>query len=296
MKKFILLLVMAALLPAGQRVEAHHPPTARVEVWSTHGGGDWDDAEAYFEVFLRVSDHGYVTVYQIDPYGRVEILYPLAHHHQRLLRPNRVYCLGDLADDIWLDYGDCAGQVQIGVIFTPEPVYLAPWLTRSFCEAGLIIGPVQVVYRQYDFPRIFARVEADLRLHLGPRCAPAFLVTPIAVRPRMVYRGRPSHHHRPAPLPPMKKRENDRRGYWTPPREERDWRGSPAEAPPDRHPTVAQRDDAGHSVDTMARAAKDSRQSRRQPRHEIKTVAARPIPDEHDTPAPRQARRAVKRD
>lgn len=297
MTKFLLsFILMGVLVLASQRAEAHHPPAARVEVWSTQTSAGWSDGETYFEVFLRLSDRGYVTVYQIDPYGGVEIIYPLAHHHQRLLCPNRVYSLSDLADDLWLDYGDYTGQAQIGVIFTPEPVYLAPWLTRSFCAAGLTLGPARVVYRHYDFPRIFARVEADIRIHLGPRCAPAFFVAPIAVRPRLVYRGRAYHDDRPAPLPPLQKREHDRRGYWTPPAEGRDRRRLPAAAPPDRHPSMAQRHDSGFPADMQEKSPKESLQNRRQPRREVKAAPTPKAQDERDTPPRRPSRRAAKSD
>ncbi|MGH7494926.1 MAG: hypothetical protein ACREOO_21345 [bacterium] len=217
MRKNILtvLLVLATML-GWQTAHAHHPRDARVEVWTAPCPDDPYD-EAHLEVFLRSDARGYITVYQITPYGSVEVLYPLAHHFQQELRPDRVYRLSDLADDVYL-YDEEEGQAQIGVIFTPDPVVLAPWLERSFFEAGLVLGRNKIIYAHVDFPRIFARVEANIRIHLGTRCAPSFVVTPVYVRPRVVYRARERDHCDRKPRHHYRKRDEDRRGYGPPSR------------------------------------------------------------------------------
>lgn len=118
-------------------------------------------------------------------------------------------------------YDEQEGDAQIGVIFTPEPVVLAPWLERSFIEAGLVLGRTKIIYARFDFPRIFARVEADIRIHLGTRCAPVFVVTPVYVRPPVVYRKLDWHRGHWRPHPDYKKRDHGKRGYDDEPRHAR---------------------------------------------------------------------------
>jgi hypothetical protein len=212
MRKHLLtvLFVLATML-GWQTAYAHHSRDARVEVWTAPCPDDpYDDA--HLEVFLRSDRRGFVTVYQITPFGGVEVLYPRAHHRQYELRPDRVYRLSDLADDVYL-YDEDEGYAQLGVIYTPEPVVLAPWLERSFCDAGLIIGRNKIVYAHFDFPRIFARVEADIRIHLGSRCAPSFVVRPVYVRPRIIYRGPDRDHWYRKPHHDYRKHDDDKHDY-----------------------------------------------------------------------------------
>lgn len=228
-KNLLTVLFVLATMLGWQTAYAHHPRDARVEVWTAPCPDDpYDDA--HLEVFLRSNQRGYVTVYQITPYGRVEVLYPRAHHYQYELRPDRVYRLSDLADDVYL-YDEDEGYAQIGVIYTPDPVVLAPWLERSFVDAGLVIGRNKFIYAHIDLPRIFAHVEADIRIHLGTRCAPSFVVTPVYVRPRIIYRGperdrcyrKPHSNHRKHDYDERDhdkrdydKRDHERRGYGPP--------------------------------------------------------------------------------
>lgn len=215
MKKNLVNAMLAlALLCGWQSAGAHEPRAPRVEVWTAQcHHNPCDDACA--EVFLRLSERGYVTVYQITPFGNVEVLYPQPYHCQEELRADRVYRLTELAEEVcW--YDEAEGEMQIGVIYTPEPVVLAPWLERSFVQAGLLWGRSGIVYARFDYPSLFARVEADIRIRLGPRCAPVFCVTPVYVRPRVVYRAPHwSHGDRGhwRPQPEYKKREHGRRGY-----------------------------------------------------------------------------------
>lgn len=210
-KSFVYAMLALAMMFGWRTASAHHPREARVEVWTAQCRHDPCD-DACTEVFLRLSERGYVTVYRITPFGSAEVLYPRPHHCQEELRADRVYRLTDLAEEIcW--YDEHGGEVQIGVIYTPQPVVLAPWLERSFVQAGLRWGRSRIVYTRFDYPRIFARVEADMRIHLGARCAPAFGVTPVYVRPRLVY-------HKPhwdrghwRPEPGDKKREHHPRGH-----------------------------------------------------------------------------------
>jgi len=123
----------------------------------------------------------------------VEILYPLAHQCQRELWGDRIYRLSELSAEAYF-YDDEDSDPQIGVILTPEPVVLAPWLERSFVEAGLVIRTNPTIYARVDFPRIFARVEADIRIRLGSRCAPVFVVAPICAPPRPAREGRGPRH------------------------------------------------------------------------------------------------------
>ncbi len=223
---FTVLLALAIML-GWQTANAHHSREARVEMWTAPCPDDpYDDA--HLEVFLRLSERGYVTVYQITPYGNVEVLYPRPYHRQHELRPDRIYYLSDLAEDVYL-YDEEEGDAQIGVIYTPEPVVLAPWLERSFVEAGLVIRTSPIIYARFDFPGIFARVEADVRIHLGTRCAPVFVVKPVYVRPRVICRGPERDYRYGRSKPHYKKRDYDKRGY------------EPRFAPPERVPAEPER-------------------------------------------------------
>ncbi len=214
-KNCLTVLFALAMMLGWQTANAHHPGEARVEVWTAQYYDDDYDDESRGEVFLRLRERGYVTVYQVTPYGNVKILYPRPHHYQYELRSDRIYRLSDLAKDVFL-YDEEEGDAQIGVIFTREPVVLAPWLERSFVEAGLVIRPSPIIYARFDFPRIFARVEADIRIRVGTRCAPVFVVTPVYVRPRVVYRSREWDRCNWKPRPNCKKRGHDKRGYGPP--------------------------------------------------------------------------------
>lgn len=211
-KNFIYAIFALVVMLGGQTANAHHPREAQVEVWTAPGHGGPCEHGEHLEVFLRLSERGYVTVYQITPYGHVRILYPLAHHCQAELRAERIYRLADLADDVYLNE-DEEGDAQIGVIYTSEPVALAPWVESSFVEAGLVVRTSPVIYARIDLPRIFARVEADIRVRIGSRCAPVFVATPIYVRPRAVYCKPNWERGHWKPHPDWKKREHGRRGH-----------------------------------------------------------------------------------
>lgn len=211
-KNFIYAILALVVMFSEQTASAHHPREAQVEVWTAPGHEGPCEHGEHMEVFLRLSERGYVTVYQITPYGNVRILYPRAHHCQQELRAERIYRLADLADDVYL-FEEEEGDAQIGVIYTPEPVALAPWVERSFVEAGLVVRTSPVIYARLDLPRLFARVEADIRIRIGSRCAPVFVATPIYVRPRAVYcKPRWERGHWQPPHD-WKKREHGRRGH-----------------------------------------------------------------------------------
>lgn len=210
-KNTAVFLFVAAMVFGVQTASAHQPREARVEVWTAQCHDEpWEDE--CVEVFLRTSERGYVTVYQVTPYGNVEVLYPQPQHFQRELRADRIYRLSDLADDVYL-YDEVEGEIQIGVIYTPEPVALGPWLERSFVQAGLIWGRNKIVYARFDYPRIFARVEADIRVHIGSRCTPVFVVRPVHVRPRVIYRAPYWDRGRWKSHPDYKKRGHGRHDY-----------------------------------------------------------------------------------
>ncbi len=72
-KSFMITTLTLAVMLGWQTANAHHPRDARVEVWTAQCHDDPCDDER-MEVFLRLSECGYVTVYQITPFGNVEIL------------------------------------------------------------------------------------------------------------------------------------------------------------------------------------------------------------------------------
>lgn len=180
-----LLLFFGTLFPPP--LLAHSPFENGIEVWSNQSFAEPFCSDDPVEIYFRVDKISYITVYQINPWGGVEILYPLPHHHWRPAYPGRTYRLIDLASDISLLYDGAEGYAQIGIIATPQPIHVVPWLEAGFRDCGLVFGrPATSGYHaRVDFSLVINRIEADLRLRLGPRCIPTFYVAPIYVRPRI---------------------------------------------------------------------------------------------------------------
>ena len=223
------------------------PGQVRFKVWSNQDFDEpyWNDDP--IELYFRLEERGYLTVFAIDPWGRPEIVYPQSHHTWKRLRAHRTYCLSDLAEELRLCYRGADGDGYIGAIVTSEPVHLAPWLEDTFCDEGLIFRDCYGSSLSVNFGVVIPRIEASIRLRLGARCEPTFYTTRIRVRPRsrtVIIRQPPycpppppryptvivvpehprpsypvpSHPHDPEPEPRWKKRPADggRRGHQPP--------------------------------------------------------------------------------
>jgi hypothetical protein len=192
-----LLLLFSAFLAFS--ASAHQPLEIRLEIWSNQSFAEPFCSEEPVEIYFRVSEVSYITVYQINPWGGVEIIYPLPHHHWRPVYPRQTYRLDDLAPDIVLRYDGTEGYAYIGIIATPQPVHLVPWLEVGFRGYGLVFGRPERYHDDLDFELIISRVNVDLRLRLGSHCVPAFFIAPIYVRPRIVVSPPPVRVWPPSP-------------------------------------------------------------------------------------------------
>lgn len=234
-----------------QPVTAHDRPggpdpfDVQIKVWSTQSFDDPFCSDDPIDIYFRVNRVSYITVYQINPYGGVDILYPLSCHRWQPVYPGRTYRLIDLAADLNLLYHGEEGNAYIGVVATQYPIDIVPWLEAGFRERGLGFGRPARVSVGVDFRLVIDRVLADVRVRLGSACAPAYYVAPIYVRPRVVrYRPpvvvwpTPPRHqsHYPKGNPPSWGHHDDDHYRSTPePQEKRPIRRRGNEGPEDRY-------------------------------------------------------------
>jgi hypothetical protein len=182
---FLLFILFAAT------ASAHDPFDIDLKVWSSQSFDDPFCSDDPIDIYFRVDRLSYITVYQINPYGGVEILYPLSYHRWAPVFPGRTYRLIELADDLDFFYGGVEGRAYIGVIATRQPIDLVPWLESGFRDCGLVFGRPSRVVVDVDFHFVINRVLTDVRVRLGSACAPAFYVAPIYIRPRVAFHRRP---------------------------------------------------------------------------------------------------------
>jgi hypothetical protein len=162
------------------------PPVVRIEVWSSQR---WDDpfcSDDPLEVFFRVDEVAYLTIYQINPWGGVDIIYPLPHHRWVAVLPRRIYSLSDLAPDLSLYYEGAEGSAHLGVVATRDPIDIVPWIESGFRNCGFAFGRPVSRHTSIEINVALERIHADLRFRLGSSCAPAFFSRVIYLRPRVV--------------------------------------------------------------------------------------------------------------
>jgi len=228
------------------------PPSVHIEVWSSQR---WDDpfcSDDPLEIFFRVDEFAYLTIYQINPWGGVDIVYPRPHHRWIAVMPRRVYSLSDLAPDIYLQYDGAEGRAHLGVIATHDPIDIVPWLESGFRNCGFAFGRPASRHASIEISVALERIHADLRFRLGTYCEPTFFSRVIYVRPRVarppvvIYRApRPEIHvggrwqagrTHPKEPPTYSNRSYERRDpkYSRSPQREQVKEKSPRSSPPSR--------------------------------------------------------------
>lgn len=204
---------------------AHNPfGDIEIKVWASQSFDDPFCSDDPIDIYFRVNSLSYITVYQINPWGGVEILYPLARHRWKPVYPGRTYRLTDLSYDLALLYNGVEGNAYIGMVATRQPIDIVPWLEAGFRDCGLVFGRPERVVVGVDFQLAINHVLADVRLRLGTACAPAYYVAPLYVRPRVVVRRPPVRAFEPPifvwPTPPRHKspppKWGNRDGYYSP--------------------------------------------------------------------------------
>lgn len=187
MKKLCLMIALAGSSIATELFAAPTlPPVVCIEVWASQG---WDDpfcSDDPVEVFFRVDECAYLTVYQINPWGGVDIIYPLPHHRWIAVLPKRTYSFYDLAPDLNLRYDGVEGSAHLGIIATHDPIDLIPWLESGFRSCGFAFGRPAGHRAVIEVNVALNRIQADLRFRLGTYCEPTFFSRVIYLRPRPV--------------------------------------------------------------------------------------------------------------
>lgn len=184
-----IVLLSLALTVAWLNAAFGAPPEIHLEVWSFQHFDDPFCSDDAVEIYFRVDECAYLTIYQINPWGGVDIIYPRPHHRWIMVLPHRTYCLSDLATDLYLHYGGVEGRACIGIIAAPDPIDLVPWLESDFCSYGFVSGQPPAYGWAIDVTAVLGRIQADLRFRIGKRCVPTFFTQVI--------------HLRPKPLPPV---------------------------------------------------------------------------------------------
>lgn len=202
MRKIITAVAFVAAV-YGQPVSAQPSTAVRVEIWPAQKLEQPFADDAALDMFVRVSGRGYVTLYQINPGGGVEIIYPQSHHCWRALEPNRAYRFTELAEDIRLDYRGANGPVYIGGVLTEQAMHLVPWLKQSFAAHGLSIGRNASEAGAMDVPKIITEVEKDIQFRLGATAKTAFSVASFRIQSQhAIVREQPVDSPAFAPGPP----------------------------------------------------------------------------------------------
>ena len=187
MKVYLLILTLAACAVVQSAIASPTiPPPIRIEVWSNQHLDDPFCSDEPVEFFFRVDECAYLTIYQINPWGGVDILYPRPHHRWIAVAPRRTYCLTDLAPDLFLDYEGVDGSAYIGVIATHDPIDLVPWLESGFRSQGFVFGRPVGGHSSVEVNVVLERIHADLRFRIGRYCEPTFFTRVIYLKPRPV--------------------------------------------------------------------------------------------------------------
>jgi len=185
-KLWLMIALVGSNIATGLFASPILPPVVRIEVWASQG---WDDpfySDDPVEVFFRVDECAYLTVYQINPWGGVDIIYPRPYHRWVAVLPKRTYSLSDLASDLNLYYDGAEGTAHLGIIATHAPIDLVPWLESGFRSCGFAFGRPTGHRASIEVNLALERIHADLRFRLGTYCEPTFFSRVIHLRPRPV--------------------------------------------------------------------------------------------------------------
>ena len=170
---------------------AFHFDEVELKVWSAQSFADPFCSDDPIDIYFRVNRPSYITVYQINPCGGVDILYPLSGHRWHAVYPGRTYRLAELSADLDFFYDGIEGNAYIGVVATRQPIDIVPWLEAGFRDQGLVFGRPARATVGVDFRLVLDRVFADVRVRLGSVCASTQYIAPIYVRPRVAVRRPP---------------------------------------------------------------------------------------------------------
>ncbi len=184
MKKTIGFLVL--LLPVLLHATVMKRPTEmRLEVRAAQSLFAPFAGEETITLSVRSAASGYLTIYQIHPDSGLAILYPQPHHRWVQLEAKKEYRFTELAADLELKFRELEGHVYIGMIITPEPTHLVPWIEQAFAEKEIKPGKkIAVVYTD-ELENFIEKVEADVRFRLADSQPCGFALIPLLLMPRI---------------------------------------------------------------------------------------------------------------
>jgi hypothetical protein len=184
MNKLVLPLTLFASFNLGAN-PSHAPAQLRLEVRASQSLFEPFPNEEEIRLSFRSTEAGYLTLYHIHPDSGLAILYPQPHHRWLELQAKKEYRLSELAEDLRLEYEGLDGYIYLGMIVTPEPIHLVPWLEQAFEEEGIRAGAMPEILYADELERVIEKVEADVRFRMGEAQAGCFALVPLLVRPRI---------------------------------------------------------------------------------------------------------------
>lgn len=107
-----------------------HDPTLDVEIWTDNESGNYHQGDE-IKIYFRVSDDSYVTVYNIDTEGRVNLIYPYDKYDDPYVEGGRIYRIPDINDDYDLVLRGPAGTENIQIIASRTPFPIPNWYEGS---------------------------------------------------------------------------------------------------------------------------------------------------------------------
>lgn len=144
MKRLILLTALLALviIPslAAQSTLRRVYQDLDIDVWT-----DRDDGSNYYEgdeitIYFRASEDCYVTVYDLDSRGNVNLLFPPERGDNHFVRGGEIYMIPERDDDYTLTLEGPPGYEHIQMVASPEFFPVPDWR-----------GPVSVYEKEWGF-------------------------------------------------------------------------------------------------------------------------------------------------
>lgn len=105
-------------------------PTLEVEIWTDNESGYYYQGDE-IKIYFRASDDCYVTVYNVDTEGRVNLIYPFDKYDDQYIEGGRIYRIPDVNDDYDLVLRGPAGTENIQIIASRTPFPTPDWYEGS---------------------------------------------------------------------------------------------------------------------------------------------------------------------
>lgn len=182
-KRITLLMLLLPLVLHATSIK--RPAEMRLEVRAAQSLFEPFAEDETIALSVRSAVSGYLTIYQIHPDSGLAVLYPQPQHRWLQVEAKKEYRLTEFAADLELKYRNLEGHVYIGMILTPEPTHLVPWIEQAFAEKDIRIGKKIAVTYTDELENLIEKVEADVRFRLGESQPCGFALIPLLLMPRI---------------------------------------------------------------------------------------------------------------